>query len=176
MYIPLIKDFQSCAKLSWGSVVLAFLYRELYKSCRKDKEENDGCIILLQLWAWSRLPTLAPILHGPSLNNEIIWGDLAGPHGLRERSFFPRWNLIPYNDSLASSPPVENVVDQTPPLSNPTFNLFTQSPIQPVHPPTTHQPVHQPTKYQQQPVHKLLMQRHTAQQQPAQQQPSLRYA
>ncbi|KAK1400780.1 serine/threonine-protein phosphatase 7 long form-like [Heracleum sosnowskyi] len=83
MYIPLIKDFQSCAKLSWGSAVLAFLYRELCKPCRKDIEENVGCIILLQLWAWSRLPTLTPIPRGPSLNNEIIWGDLAGPHGLR---------------------------------------------------------------------------------------------
>lgn len=83
MYIPLIKDLDSCAKLSWGSAVLAFLYRELCKSCKKDKEENVRCIILLQLWALSRLPALAPIPRGPSLNNALIQGDLAGPHGLR---------------------------------------------------------------------------------------------
>ena len=51
MYILLIKDIDSGGKLSWVSVVLAFLYRELCKSFKNDKEENVGCIILLQLWA-----------------------------------------------------------------------------------------------------------------------------
>lgn len=83
MYIPLIANLESCAKLSWGSVVLAFLYRELCKSCRKDKDENAGCLILLQLWAWSRFHTLAPVPRAPSLSNPEIWGDLPGPYGLR---------------------------------------------------------------------------------------------
>ena len=28
---PLLEDFDACGVMSWGSVVLAFLYRELYK-------------------------------------------------------------------------------------------------------------------------------------------------
>ncbi|XP_074326285.1 serine/threonine-protein phosphatase 7 long form homolog [Apium graveolens] len=83
MYIPLIADLDSCAKLSWGSAVLAFLYRDLCKSCRKEKDENAGCLILLQLWAWSRLHTLSPVPRAPNLSNPEIWGDLPGPYGLR---------------------------------------------------------------------------------------------
>lgn len=83
MYIPLIEDLDRCGKLSWGSAVLAYLYRELCKSCKKDREETAGCILLLQLWAWSRLHTLAPVPRGPFLNNQHIWGDYPGPYGLR---------------------------------------------------------------------------------------------
>lgn len=83
MYIPLIQNLDHCGTLSWGSAVLAYLYRELCKSCKKDREETAGCILLLQLWAWSRLHTLAPVPRGPSLNNPQIWDNHPGPHGLR---------------------------------------------------------------------------------------------
>ncbi|XP_074374248.1 serine/threonine-protein phosphatase 7 long form homolog [Apium graveolens] len=83
IYIPLISDLESCAKLSWGSAVLAFLYRELCKSYKKDKDENVRCLILLQLWAWSRLHTLALVPRAPCLINPEIWGDLPRPYGLR---------------------------------------------------------------------------------------------
>lgn len=83
MYIPLIENLATCATLSWGSAVLAFLYMKLCKSSQKDTKEAAGCILLLQLWAWSRLHTLTPVPRGPSLHNPHIWGDLPGPHGLR---------------------------------------------------------------------------------------------
>lgn len=83
MYIPLIHNLDHCAKLSWGSAVLVFLYMELCKACHKYTEEIAGCLLLLQLWDWSRLHSLAPIPRGPSLDNAHIWGDLAGPHGLK---------------------------------------------------------------------------------------------
>ncbi|XP_074324304.1 serine/threonine-protein phosphatase 7 long form homolog [Apium graveolens] len=35
----------------WGAAILAFLYRELCKGCKKGKEEVTGCLLLLQLWA-----------------------------------------------------------------------------------------------------------------------------
>lgn len=50
IYIHLIENLATCATLSWGSAVLAFLYVELYKSNQKDTEEADGCNLLLQLW------------------------------------------------------------------------------------------------------------------------------
>lgn len=83
MYIPLIQDFERCRKLAWGAVVLAYLFRELCKSCRIGAEENAGCLLLLKLWAWTRLPTLAPVPRGPPLDNSEIWGNRAGPYGMR---------------------------------------------------------------------------------------------
>ncbi|XP_074374783.1 serine/threonine-protein phosphatase 7 long form homolog [Apium graveolens] len=80
IFIPLLQDLDRCATLSWGSGVLAFLYRELCKSCKIDVEEMAGCVLLVQLWAWTRLPTLAPIPSPPPMD---IWGDLAGPYALR---------------------------------------------------------------------------------------------
>ncbi|KAK1355732.1 hypothetical protein POM88_048988 [Heracleum sosnowskyi] len=83
MFIPLLENLSVCQELAWGAGVLAYLYRELCKSSKIGKEEITGCLLLLQLWAWTRLPTLAPIPSGPSLDSQDIWGDLSGPYGLR---------------------------------------------------------------------------------------------
>ncbi|KAL8098032.1 hypothetical protein AgCh_030966 [Apium graveolens] len=50
MYIPFLRDLDSCGEYAWVAV-LAFLYRELCKGCKTDKEEVVGCLLLLQLWA-----------------------------------------------------------------------------------------------------------------------------
>ncbi|MFQ6620213.1 hypothetical protein Gotur_001060 [Gossypium turneri] len=44
-------DFSECAKLSWGSVVLSILYRELCRATQLDKMPIGGCLLLLQSWA-----------------------------------------------------------------------------------------------------------------------------
>ncbi|XP_074364215.1 serine/threonine-protein phosphatase 7 long form homolog [Apium graveolens] len=80
MFIPLLQNLDHCATLSWGSGVLAYLYRELCKSCKIGVEEMAGCVLLVQLWAWTRLPTLAPV---PSKSPLDVWGDIAGPYGFR---------------------------------------------------------------------------------------------
>ncbi|WOG82990.1 hypothetical protein DCAR_0519795 [Daucus carota subsp. sativus] len=85
MYIPLIQDFGRCRNLGWGAAVLAYLFRELCKSCRSGVEEMAGCVLLLQLWAWTRLPFLAPVPRGPvseTLDNPL-WSGRAGPYGMR---------------------------------------------------------------------------------------------
>ncbi|KAK1369759.1 C2 NT-type domain-containing protein [Heracleum sosnowskyi] len=85
MYIPLIRDFQVFGTLDWGATVLSYLYREMCKckSCNIGTEENAGCLLLLQLWAWTRFPTIAPIPRGPSLDNSDIWGNHLSPYGMR---------------------------------------------------------------------------------------------
>ncbi|XP_074360523.1 serine/threonine-protein phosphatase 7 long form homolog isoform X1 [Apium graveolens] len=85
MYIPLIQDFDRCKSLAWGAAVLAYLFRELCKSCRAGVEEMAGCVLLLQLWAWTRLPFLAPVPRGPVLEtlDNPLWCDRAGPYGMR---------------------------------------------------------------------------------------------
>ncbi|KAK1387494.1 serine/threonine-protein phosphatase 7 long form-like [Heracleum sosnowskyi] len=47
MFIPLIRNLERSSKLSWGSGVLAFLYRELCKACKIGVEEIVGCVLLV---------------------------------------------------------------------------------------------------------------------------------
>lgn len=58
------------------------MFRELCKSCKIGVEENAGCILLLQLWAWSRLPTLAPVPRG-SVPDDSFWGNRTGPYEMK---------------------------------------------------------------------------------------------
>lgn len=62
---------------SWGTAVLSRLYRELCKATNDEENQIGGCCILLQLWAWERLPFLAPINVSP-------WeGSDSDPYGCR---------------------------------------------------------------------------------------------
>ncbi|KAF7820837.1 serine/threonine-protein phosphatase 7 long form-like protein [Senna tora] len=56
MYLPLLNSFKEASKLSWGSTVLAYLYRELYRGNHYDWKDIGGCTTLLHLWAWERFP------------------------------------------------------------------------------------------------------------------------
>lgn len=53
MFLPLIQSFERSRTLSWGAGVLVYLYRELCKPCKVGVEEIVGCVLLLQLWAWT---------------------------------------------------------------------------------------------------------------------------
>lgn len=64
-YLPFIGTFRYSRECSWGSAILSFLYREM---CKASIIVNDnvplqigGCLMLLQSWAWHRLPFLTPI-------------------------------------------------------------------------------------------------------------------
>ncbi|XP_057740314.1 serine/threonine-protein phosphatase 7 long form homolog [Arachis stenosperma] len=46
---------------SWGSACLAHLYRALCRASRYDTKEMDGPLNLLFVWAWERMPCLAPV-------------------------------------------------------------------------------------------------------------------
>ncbi|KAL4393870.1 hypothetical protein AHAS_Ahas02G0095200 [Arachis hypogaea] len=45
----------------WGAASLAHLYRSLRRASRYNCKEMDGPLILLFVWAWKRMPFLAPI-------------------------------------------------------------------------------------------------------------------
>ena len=47
MFLHFLRDLDTCGEYSWGSGVLAFLYRELCKGCKTDTEEVAGCLLLL---------------------------------------------------------------------------------------------------------------------------------
>ncbi|KAK5834315.1 hypothetical protein PVK06_018192 [Gossypium arboreum] len=44
-------DFRATGELSWGSVMLATLYKEIYGATRPNKAKIGGCLSLLQSWA-----------------------------------------------------------------------------------------------------------------------------
>ncbi|KAJ9561919.1 hypothetical protein OSB04_007079 [Centaurea solstitialis] len=55
----LLEDFDRCGGLSWGSAALACLYRNVCKAACKEKI-IAGPMMLLQLWAWSKIRATAP--------------------------------------------------------------------------------------------------------------------
>ncbi|MFQ6630987.1 hypothetical protein Gotur_009667 [Gossypium turneri] len=56
-------DFRAAGELSWGSAVLATLYREMCGAMRPSKAKIGGCLSLLQSWARFRFPFLRPVDH-----------------------------------------------------------------------------------------------------------------
>jgi hypothetical protein len=59
-YLLLLQDLSESGKLSWGSAVLGYLYRQLCLATDHDKKDIGGCTTLLQLWAWVRIRGLSP--------------------------------------------------------------------------------------------------------------------
>ncbi|KAE9621494.1 hypothetical protein Lal_00033000 [Lupinus albus] len=60
MYLPLLKNLSSVGHYSWGSGVLACLYREMCHASKINSNQIGGCLVLLQAWAWDRIPSIAP--------------------------------------------------------------------------------------------------------------------
>jgi hypothetical protein len=67
MYLPCLTDWHTAGGYSWGSAVLGFLYRQLCEACRRTSQNASigGCVYLLQLWMWSRLPVGRPTVLEP---------------------------------------------------------------------------------------------------------------
>ena len=83
-WVHFVRDLAEFGGYAWGPAVLARLYRELCGGCTGGRLEVAGCLHLLQLWAWERLPSLAPIRTTVPLVDVGFWGDqLPGPHGVR---------------------------------------------------------------------------------------------
>ncbi|CAL1359465.1 unnamed protein product [Linum trigynum] len=64
----LLGDWDEIRGKSWGSVVLAGIYRELCTCSRLGAKQVGGAMFILQLWAWEHLPMFAP--RGP----RKFWG------------------------------------------------------------------------------------------------------
>ncbi|MFQ6651649.1 hypothetical protein Gotur_023888 [Gossypium turneri] len=58
-------DFRAAGELSWGSVMLATLYREMCRATKPNKAKIRGCLSLLQSWARFRFPFLRPRVNHP---------------------------------------------------------------------------------------------------------------
>ncbi|KAL4341196.1 hypothetical protein GQ457_08G027190 [Hibiscus cannabinus] len=67
------RAFNFVAYRGWRSTILGFLYREMCKASKISNVDGrdlnadiGGCMVLLQSWAWYRMPFLAPICAAPS--------------------------------------------------------------------------------------------------------------
>ncbi|KAF7827624.1 serine/threonine-protein phosphatase 7 long form-like protein [Senna tora] len=60
MYLPLLADLEYARNFSWGSAVLAHLYRELCNATNPTQKEIAGCLTLVHFWAWDHFPWMAP--------------------------------------------------------------------------------------------------------------------
>ncbi|KAG8478585.1 hypothetical protein CXB51_028436 [Gossypium anomalum] len=58
-------DFRAAGELSWGSAVLAKLYKEMCSATLPNKAKIGGCLSLLQSWARFRFPFLRPRVDNP---------------------------------------------------------------------------------------------------------------
>ncbi|KAF1891112.1 hypothetical protein Lal_00001251 [Lupinus albus] len=81
MYLPLLDKLSETSDYSWGSTVLACLYRGLCcAAIFKDQKEVGGCLLLLQSWAYDHIPILAPRLHDNTLQYFPLVKSLSGSH------------------------------------------------------------------------------------------------
>ncbi|KAL0359101.1 UNVERIFIED_CONTAM: Serine/threonine-protein phosphatase 7 long form [Sesamum angustifolium] len=86
LYLAKLEDIVAARNYSWGSAVLAFLYRELCNASEKGKAAIGGALQLVQIWAWSRIIPLCPGLGAPRVhmgqhqidNNRVLPG---APYG-----------------------------------------------------------------------------------------------
>ncbi|XP_020272039.1 protein MAIN-LIKE 1-like [Asparagus officinalis] len=62
-WLPLLEDLDTCGTKSWGSAVLAYLYREILKVALMQNRELKGCLSLLQVWASSWLIVHQAFIH-----------------------------------------------------------------------------------------------------------------
>ncbi|KAD4384177.1 hypothetical protein E3N88_24345 [Mikania micrantha] len=67
--LHLLSHLTDSRQLSWGAAALASLYRELYKGTNPQKSIIGGPMSLLQIWAWTRIHTLAPRI----VDEQIDW-------------------------------------------------------------------------------------------------------
>ncbi|XP_042006722.1 protein MAIN-LIKE 1-like isoform X3 [Salvia splendens] len=70
MWLNGLGDPEEVKTISWGSAALAYLYHYLCEASMDKRKELGGPMILLQLWAWERMPTLrsafiGPVVHEP---------------------------------------------------------------------------------------------------------------
>ena len=107
MYLPCLTDWDTAGGYNWGSAVLGYLYRQLCEACRRSSANSSlgGCVYLLQLWMWSRLPVGRPQVGDPRPWFEVhvlrrrpmydyLWDHVKGPFARSKRTYIEFANKL----------------------------------------------------------------------------------
>lgn len=81
IFLPLLRDFKYTEQLSWGSVVLAHLYRELCRASKVGAKEIAGPLILLQVCMLVYILSYASFNNYVSLTLYVIYVSYSCGHG-----------------------------------------------------------------------------------------------
>ncbi|XP_075494776.1 serine/threonine-protein phosphatase 7 long form homolog [Primulina tabacum] len=93
MYLQFFEEIELVNTYSWGSAVLAYLYRELCDTSMKLKVDLCGSVQILQIWVWSRITLLCPdraqhISISEEQAADVLQGLPFPPYGARWRRGF----------------------------------------------------------------------------------------
>ncbi|KAE8661680.1 hypothetical protein F3Y22_tig00113725pilonHSYRG01810 [Hibiscus syriacus] len=114
MWLRHLSDFLLAGSFSWGSAVLALLYREMCGATDYRRNAIGGCLLLLQSWAWYRLPFLCPFVKNPFVfplllrkNHQELPDDLEKIRVLIDQKVGTQFEWVPYStdDVRAVIPP-----------------------------------------------------------------------
>ena len=65
MPLQFLNPISNAKRYSWGSGALAWLYRHLYKASETKAMQIGEAMMLVQLWAYSRVPLICPVMRLP---------------------------------------------------------------------------------------------------------------
>ena len=113
IWVHCLNDWDQAGHYSWGSTVLCFLYRQLCKRCRRSSSNPSlgGCVYLLQLWMWARLPVGRPEVlarrewfQSQPLSRQptwvYLWAQVRVPYARLDRAYIEFMNEL---DTLTTS-------------------------------------------------------------------------
>ncbi|KAL4316599.1 hypothetical protein AHAS_Ahas15G0301200 [Arachis hypogaea] len=59
-WLPQLENLDACGRLSWGSAVLAWLYRQMCRTTEHGQRNLGGCVSLMLSWAYHRISLVRP--------------------------------------------------------------------------------------------------------------------
>ncbi|CAA0836883.1 Serine/threonine-protein phosphatase 7 long form homolog, partial [Striga hermonthica] len=82
-WLQLLEDFDGIQGYSWGSALLAGVYRALAISYEANQKWLTNCVQLIQVWAWEHIPRIRPTMKKKSLFDTVpdcpLGGRWVGP-------------------------------------------------------------------------------------------------
>ncbi|KAH0730069.1 hypothetical protein KY289_001257 [Solanum tuberosum] len=98
-YLAFLDPIHNVGKYSWGSAVLAYLYRALCRASIDNVVDICGFIPLLQVWCWERILPVQPSAHPPHDGDVLLPYGRRWTHGI-DRDIESHHVLIPIRDQL----------------------------------------------------------------------------
>lgn len=87
IFFPLLIDLSKLDDISWGSGVLAYLYRSMCNATKKGVTQIGGALLLLQFWSWERISIGRPRILSTNERVPLV-GGVDYPEGMITQLIF----------------------------------------------------------------------------------------